>query len=249
MADEPIVTTPDANLGEPTVPSGADSEAQAGELPQEPTIASQSLAPTLEQLTEAVTQKVQQGLQVWLGRRDREMLDNIRQNWRPPAAATPPPDTGDDLATKLLENPQAVIADVVRQMGSTEVKYDQDVARTSAQVMAQNPHFAEDNTLAPEVIEEIKRIYPGQPRNIDPRIAAQLVVSTATANVMTRRATTKANPLAANKPAIGPIGGIQSSPPAKPGPKPIQLDDKMHRLIKGFGFSEDVAQELLRGKG
>lgn len=248
MEQDPNVTTPDGALETPTPPEGADESAEDLQTIE---VESTETAPTphLPSVDE-IAGKVTQDLRIWLGRRDRELVDTIKREWGPsqrPSETEPP--TSQDMAARLLENPKAFVTDVLRGLGSEEMQYNQEVATSAAQLMAQNDMFDKDKTLAADVIEEIKHIYPELPKNIHPKVAARLVLGEAMSKTMMKRMGTKPNPLAHNKPATGPLGTIQSSAPARPGAKPVVLDDKMRRLVQGFGFSEDVAQELLRSKG
>lgn len=260
-------------LNPPAQEPGQGSEPQADPTPQnqEPTPEPQpepepQPAPSLtpEQIAEQAAEKAFQRIASWQGRRDKELFDNlgniIDTKFRTiqPQSPAPLPNTPTDPVT-LLENPDAwadaklraavprIFNEVIQQKTEQEQRYASDLIRHTGTIMDTDPLFS-DKAFGEEVIKEIQGTIGGIDKSIHPSIAAKLLVNSAVTNVYRKKALSKVNPLAGNKPVAGPNGTVKPPAPAAAKPKPVKLSDEAKKLKERWGYSdEDLAKIFPEG--
>jgi hypothetical protein len=237
---EPVVeteATPAESGAEPTEPT----EPQAPDAPevQEPTYI------TTDTMNEAL-QKQDASFKSWMGRRDKETMSHIgnvineRMNQRPP-------ETPDELSTRLLENPRDIIRsemDVYNQeRTSNETTHLNSTMENVGMLMESDPLYT-DKELGNDVIGEIKTLV--QTTKVDSKIppaqASKLMLADALSNVIRKRQGIKTNPLENNKPGnSGTNLGAPSRTTAKA--KVPKLDTVTQNMADKWGYSpEDLAK-------
>jgi hypothetical protein len=210
---------------------------------------------TPRQMTpEEIEERAFQRTASWTGRELKKFSDVILQNIearlpRAPASS-PPPST--DPAT-MLENPdgwlRSALPGMMREEASrqqqAEQNFNTELIRQAAATMDSDPLFADKN-LGNAVVSEIQKNFNNVNRTLHPEVAAQLLVSTALANVVRQNALRRSNGLAGNRPATGPIGTV--TPPANTTakPAPIKIDDMTKRIASYFGNTPEQIQEMLK---
>jgi hypothetical protein len=255
MDDETLITPEPGQDQEPEPETNPEPTPEPTPEPEpEPTPAMPQLSQ--DEIVRQAEERAFQRMASWQGRRDKELfgaLESLIESKMPKTAQPQIQQTAIDPAT-LLENPGAVLESVLRESvprifneeiskrSQAETRFNQDLIRNAASVMDSDPLFS-DKALGNEVVQEIQKAITQIDRNLPPQVAAQLLVSSATASVFRKRATTKTNPLSANRPATGPIGTI-APPAAKKASTPtVKLSEEAMKLKKRFNYSdEDLAR-------
>lgn len=208
---------------------GGESTTPADQPAPEPTYV------TREQLDELIS-KQDQRLQTWLGRRDADLIDKIKERM------APPPDPG-DVRDKMMEDPQGFFRTMQQQVDRERTARMNDVLAKAGGILDTDPLY-DDKAFGNEVVNEIKRLAG----NIDPSLstaaAAKMLVSDATLAVERKRRAAPKNPLAGNTPqntgeGIKPAAGGKKKPPK------VELEsDLAKRMAAKWGYSDEKLAEL-----
>lgn len=218
-------------------------------------------APPPRQLTpEEIEERAFQRVASWMGRRERELQDNVLRNVthvldsrlsqftpqvQPPAApAIDPASFLDDPAQALRAFVPRILDEEISKRTTAETQYTSEIVKNSASIMDNSPLFA-DRELGQEVINEILASLPKMDRSIPPSAAARILVNESYANVVSKRMT-KGNPFAGRQPVKG--HGTITQPPAKAQPKApgVKLDPVAARVAKWFGNTDEEVNSMLK---
>lgn len=247
--EEGHVSEPDEQAAEPQEQETEGQQEQQEQAPPQPP----PKQPTPEEIEERAFQRAAS----WLGRREAEntekilrrvaeIVEPIKRTNQPAQPQTPTIDTA-----QFLENPEAALEHLVPKLLDREVSrrtqaenaFSQDVIRHAANLMGNDPLFS-DQALGNEVVQEITKNFAGVDRSLRPETAARLLVADSYRSVASRRAATKTNPLAGNKPQKG-IGTITSPAPTKETPKPVKMDAETKRIAEMFGNTDEEIRKYL----
>jgi len=231
QVDTPEVPVEDAEPSEPTETPEAP--------PEEP-------AYVTAQDMQAALEKQDSSFRSWLGRRDKETFEHIgtvineRMSQRPP-------ETNDEMSTRLLETPREVIRSEFEafeaERTQKQTTHMNTTMETVGQLMEADPLYT-DKDLGNEVVAEIKTlVQTGKiDQNVPPSQAGRIILGDAVANVFRTRQNLKVNPLSANT----PNGGAPNlSPPSKPSKNVAmpKLDDMTKKMAEKWGYKqEDLAR-------
>jgi len=259
------VDTPQAPVdpGQPAEPTTQADATQDGGQPAQPAQEAQPVAPQLtpEERERQLEERMVQRMSSWTGRRDKALLDSMGQlidsrlrsvqpapQMAPPASPASPVD-----AAALLEKPDFVIGKileeqaprlferVMQQRTVADQQYTNDVVKGAAAIMDSDPLFT-DVSFGNEVVSEIQKEFGNMRRDIDPSIAAQLIVNKAVTNVY-RKNKAPVNGLSGNRPAGVPLGGVKPPPAQTPKAPPVKLSPEAKLLAERFGYKdEDLAK-------
>lgn len=196
----------------------------------------------------------------WMGRRDKDLLDNISNlidtRLR---AATPPPQThiSSDPAT-ILDDPDmwaetkirqavpGILNDEIQRLTQKDQQYTADIIREAGRIMDVDPLF-EDKNFGEEVVKEVQKQFTSLNKSLPANVGAELLINRAIATVSRNQALTKKNPLAGNQP--GNVPGNQRPPvAAHTAVKSPKLSDTAAQLAKRWGYSpEELAKIFPNG--
>jgi hypothetical protein len=204
-----------------------------------------------------IVEKAFQRTASWMGRRDKDLIDNISniidariRNIVPPQAP-PQPMTSDPAA--LLENPDAylearfktavprIIDQEITRRTQREQAYFTNTVKNTARLLDSDPLF-DDKALGAEVVAEIQARLPHVDKRLPEDVQAKLLVSDSLAAVYRKQRMAKVNPLANNTPGKAPA---TQGPPAatKPSVKVPKLDAYTMKWAKEWGYKdEDIAK-------
>lgn len=258
MAEQAVDTqvTPPEPTGQATEPTKQAAPQDGGNGDQ--ATGDQQVPPQLtpEQREQQLEERMFQKVASWQGRRDKALMESIGQmmsalKQSPQAQAPAQPMTVD--ATTLLEKPESVISQVfesqapkvfekfLSQRTQAEQQFTNTVVRSAAAIMDADPLFA-DQAFGNEVVAEIQKNFGNMRRDINPEVAAQLLVNSAVTNVY-RRTKSPSNGLSGNRPATVPLGGVKPPPSTPPKAPPVKLSPEAQKLAERFGYkSEDLAK-------
>lgn len=204
-----------------------------------------------DEIMELATERAFQRMTTWIGRRDVALLSNMgREIDARVQRIVPSPPSRSTEPAEMLEDPdkwaRSIVPRIIDEEISKRTQADQsfntELIRQAVGFMDNDPLFA-DKELGSEVIGEITKNFGTVDKRFPPTVAAQLLVNKALANVIRQRTFTKTNPLAANKPIIGPLGTITAPVVAAAKPKPIKLSESAAALAKRWNYSpEDIAR-------
>jgi hypothetical protein len=159
-----------------------------------------------------------------------------------PQATTPAaPETIDPTVDADGWLDQRLDAKVAKEQVFNETLINTGVALIDADAAVQI-----DPTLKDEIIQEIQSGQVVVYRAVDPKMAAQIAVTQAKANILTRRMSTPTNPLEATTPATVPLGGV--TPPAAPTKPKVELppmSDYAKDAMKKWNISPEEAVKIL----
>ena len=243
----PVDNTPDVNMG-------------GEETPPEPPPETPPPAPAPPLLTQAeilaqAEEKAFQRTATWIGRRDKELFDNIAQvidrkiqSVQPPAPPPPPIDPA-----TLLENPEAwlrqaaprVLGEMAQREQQKVTNYNNELVRNIGTIVGQDELFADtgDKVAAKEILDEVTARVTQVDRRLPPEVAARMVMNDSISSVFKKRLGTKPNPLAGNKPQTTPTGTIKPPPVQARALKPVKLSADAEMLAKRWGYKqEDIAK-------
>lgn len=213
---------------------------------------------TPEDKERQLEERMFQRMASWQGRRDKALLDSIGQaidsrlRTSPPSQPAPSAPSAIDAA-QLLEKPDLVISQileaqapkvfekVMHQRTQADQHFTNEVIKGAAAIMDNDPLFS-DQAFGNEVVSEIQKEFGNMRRDIDPNVAAQLMVNKAVANVY-RKNKAPANGLSGNRPATVPLGGVKPPPAQTPKAPPVKLSPEAKLLAERFGYKdEDLAK-------
>ena len=214
---------------------------------------------TQEDIIKQAEERAFQRMASWQGRRDKDFFENLGtvidtklRNIQP----QPQPVVEQIDPSKFIENPGQVLSQMlerevpnilqrtIAKQSAAEQAFNSEVIRHAAGVMDSDPLYS-DKELGNAVVAEIQKNFGNVNKRLPSDAAAQLLVSTALANVVRQRASVKTNPLAGNKPHTGPMGTIGAPAVAKASPAPVKLDDTTKRMAAFLGVSEAEAAKML----
>jgi hypothetical protein len=236
-------------VAEPVADEQVPDEVAAPPEPEQPPAEPLPRQPTPEEIEERAFQRTAS----WMGRRDNQLLNRISRvidqklAQQPPARAEAPSDPA-----SMLDDPDGwarrvvpkIFDEEIHRRTQTEQRANAEIIRVAGSIMDSDPMFA-DKKFGAEVIKEIQGNFGKINKNLDPSIAAEMLVDRAVKNVYRRTLTAKASPLAGNVGKTGPTGTI--SPPATPAPKKeaVKLDPLAKKIAAWFGNTEDEVREML----
>jgi hypothetical protein len=205
------------------------------------------------ELIDKIAARVTQNLQSFDGRKFAQLKDELVDHVRSifPQAQTPattPPTVSDDLeidTTEFLNNPGEVlnraVSKILEKKQKNDNKRSQDFVKAADSIMTSDPMFQgeEGQKLGMEVVEEVAKI-PINPM-LDPAVQAELSISKAKANVLSRRMST-GKPVTAldkNKPVDKPIGGVGGGNPPAKSPSKVKVADDVRERAKRMGMTDE----------
>jgi len=210
--------------------------------------------PTPEQIAEMASEKAFQKIASWQGRRDKDLFDNLGNliDTKIRGAAPQPEQPRTDPAT-VLENPDAwlrntvpkILHDEVARITKQDQEFNSELIRNAAATMDSDALFKgeEGQKLGNAVVAEIQKNFNSVDRNVNPAVAARLLVSDAVVSVMRQNIGKKENPLAGNRPVAGPMGTVKPPVSGMPKAKPPKLSESASALAKRWNYSaEDIAR-------
>ena len=237
MADEGIPPSEPIEPGvEPTEPIEPTEPVEPTE-PIEPIEPVQPPQPSSDEIVEKAFQKTAS----WLGRRDKELLDNVgnlieqKMGQIGPEPISASPDA-------MLENPDQWIKTKFQQMRQEETQeqatYNNTMFKSAGHLMDTDPLFT-DKELGTAVLEEVKKLSPQIDRRLPADAAGNMLVKDALANVYRNRASKKINPLDKNQPGNAPLGTITPPAPTPIKGKAPKLSPMAAEMAKKWGYKED----------
>jgi hypothetical protein len=262
MADEETVDTsvdaPDTSVGDTEADTEPQEAAQAEE--QVPDVAPQL---TPEDIIKQAEERAFQRTASWMGRRDRDLIDNIsniidaRVRSITPQYTPPVPQTTDPAT--LLENPDAwaesklraavpqMLDQEIARRTQAEQSYTSSIIKTAGQIMDSDPLF-EDRDFGAEVVAEVQKQFGSIDKRLPPEIGAQMLINNSIASVYRRKTMAKTNPLAGNTPGRAPA--MQTPPVASaPKVKAPKMSATAAQMAKRWGYKdEDLAKLFAEGK-
>ena len=253
MADEEAVAPEEGyDPQEPTPepePEGPAEQEPAPEPEPEPEPAGPP--PTSEDIIKQAEERAFQRTASWIGRRDKDLIDNIVARLRPPPPPPAPPPPRDPSASMdaLVENPDGWVEEKIRaslphiidqdnqRRQQAEQIYTAEIIRHAGGMMEADPQF-EDKEFGKEVIAEVKAGYATLDKRIPPQFGAEMLLNRAIVNVHRKRTLEKKNPLAGNTPGKV-VSGVKPPPAANPKVKVPPLSEGAQKLAKRWGYKEE----------
>lgn len=211
------------------------------------------------ELIDKIAAKVIQSVQSFDGRKFAQLKDELVDHVRSivPQAQTPTPSqaqVSDDLeidTTEFLNNPGEVlnraVSKILERQQKTTAQRSQDFVKAADTLMTSDPMFQgeEGQKLGMEVVEEVAKI-PINPM-LDPAVQAELSISKAKANVLSRRMTTgkPTTALDKNKPVDKPIGGIGGGNAPAKAPSKVKVADDVRERGRRMGMTDEEIDAAL----
>jgi len=225
------------------------------EPPQEPEPTPQI---TPDEIIRQAEERAFQRTASWMGRRDKDLIDNIStiidarlRSAIPPQA--PPPAISSDPAA-ILENPDAwaeakirsaipaVLDQEIQRRTQMDQTYTADVIRHAGRMMEADPMF-DDKNFGTEVVAEAQKQFASLDKRIPPELGAELLIHKAIASVNRKKMLEKKNPLAGNQPGRAP-GNITPPVATPPKVKPPKLSETASQLAKRWGYNAEALAKL-----
>lgn len=254
---DPTSTPPVEPGQEPVEPTATPTATPTGTPPVEPgqePVESPTLPePTPTEPPPPMTPEQQRDhdMKSWIGRRDAELLQKVETNNAAlleqigqivpqPAAPTAP------VAPDPTEDANAWFKYMLQDAVKGDQTFNETVVKTGTAILQQDELVKTDPTLGKEIYDEISSGRVPINKTLAPEVAASVAVSTAKANILSKRLLTPVNPLGANTPTTEPLGGI--APPAAPPAPPVKLppmSDLAKDAMKRWNISEEEALKIL----
>lgn len=235
---EPQQTTPQPQ------PDSEPASAPEPEPAAQPEPTAVPAADPYEEVIRKAEERAFQKIASWQGRRDKDLLEAVSrvvdtrvQQVAKPVHAEPQP------GTTVFDDPDRWYRQKRQEEEIASTQRAQAIIVNAGRSMDNNPVFA-DQKLGAEVIQEIQQNFNlYQKADMDPAVAAELMVARAAMTVQARRAQQKQNPLAANAKAKAPAAGVAPPVPKQAKAAPIKLSAEAEKLKKRWGYSdEDLAK-------
>jgi hypothetical protein len=249
QAAPPVDTVGDAGADQAT-DKGADQATD-----QVDTQSTQPQSPTPDEIIRQAEERAFQRTASWLGRRDKDLIDNIGNliEQRLKTAVPAPQTTEKTDINSLLENPDAwaesklrtvvpqIFDQELQRRTKAEQQYTTELIKNAGSIMDSDPLF-NDKEFGKQVIEEVQKGFGSLDKRLPPDVNAQLVINNAITSVYRKQALTKKNALAGNQPGKT-VGTITPPATQKTTVKAPKLSDTAQSLAKRWGYSnEDLAK-------
>jgi hypothetical protein len=250
--EEPVDTSNEAPA-EAVGSTEADATEQNEQALQEEAAPQTPPPLTPDEIIQRAEERAFQRTASWMGRRDRELIDNVTNmiDQKMRSMIPPQPAPASD-PTQLLENPDLwaeqkipqIIDRYVATRTQAEQSYMANVIKNAGGMMDSDPLFA-DKDFGAEVIAEVQKQIGHIDKRQSPDIAARLLVNDAIAAVYRQKTSVKTHPLGGNVPGKAPAG--QTPPVGNKGssPKMPKLSDVSMRMVKQWNYDPETVAKLM----
>lgn len=232
---------------EPKAPD-AEGAPDADPQPPDPTPEGQDTETLVKTVTDAVTHNMQS----FMGRRDKALIDGITKNFDSIVEKkvgaythTEAPAASDFNWEKPMESVEAAFSKLRQKEQVQDQEFQENLINGMGSYMDNNPMF-KDQEFGKQVLETAMRNFGTARRDVDPKVAGQMLVQDATMQVIHAQKE-GTNALSGRPTPTAPSGSVTAPDDVTPKQEATmpKLSEHAKKLVDRYGYSAEDVQKIL----